>query len=349
MKRILILFVFVFFLVHGIAYSSQNGQTSSRNIKPAANTLNTGKRYAVLFPMALPFLFIINAQNGIVGYPGFGIKAIPYFSGNLILEKEPNFVKKTVDIGYPMEPNIEMIMKLHPNFVINSNFARVTNKRIEHFGIPVITFSGGFGTIEQLIKNVAKIGIYTNHTKQAEKYVKYYKNIISYVYKLLNKTQTKRPTVLYLSYEGPHGNKLTSGGRFNTLVNDIIQKAGCINVSSKVPGMFGLISTEDIIKWNPDYIIIGAGGSAESIYKNKLLKYTNAVKNKKVFKVPTDGNAKYSNWYAPEKSSLGLLWTAKVTHPKVFKSFDLRQAAAFYYKTFWGLDFSNLQIKGFLP
>ena len=347
MKRMLILFIFIIFFITNAAYGSQNSQTN-HNEKNHTAISAANKRYAVLFPMALPFLFIIKAQNGIVGYPGFGIKAIPYFSGNLILKREPNFIKKTVDIGYPMEPNIETIVKLHPDFVIGNSFTKITNRRIEHYGIPVVTFSGAFGTIDQLLKDIARLRIYIGHTKQTEKYIKYYKNTIFYVHKHLKNTK-KRPTILYLSYEGPKGNKLTSGGRFNTLINDIIRKAGCISVSRRVPGMFGLISTEDIIKWNPDFIILGNGGDAKGIYDNKLLKYVNAVKNKRVFKVPTDGNARYSNWYAPEKSSLGLLWTAKITHPKIFKSLNLKQAASLYYRTFWGLSLKDIKIEGFLP
>lgn len=63
--------------------------------------------------------------------------------------------------------------------------------------------------------------------------------------------------MLYLSYQGPNGNKLTSGGQFDTLVNDIIQKAGGISVSKNIKGKFGQISKEDILKWNPQYIFFG--------------------------------------------------------------------------------------------
>ncbi len=346
MKRILIPFVFIILFITNAAYGLQNGQANHHEKKQTTiSTIN--KRYVVLFPQILPSLFIIKAQNGIVGYPGFGIKAIP-LSGNLILKVEPNFVKKTSDIGYTMEPNIETIVKLHPDFVVNS-FAKIINRRIEHYGIPVVAVPGSFGTIGQLLKSIAKLGTYTDHTEEAERYIKYYKGIISYVHERLRDTK-KHPKVLYLSYQGAKGNELTSGGGFDTLVNDIIQKAGCISVSRKVPGMLGLISVEDIIKWNPDFIILGWGGDAKDVYENKLLKYVNAVKNKKVFKVPTDGNARCStDWYTPEKSSLGLLWTAKITHPKIFKSLNLKQAASVYYRTFWGLSLKDIKIEGFLP
>ena len=303
----------------------------------------SSKRYAVLFPMALPFLFIIHAQKSIVGYPGFGIKTIPYFSGNLILKLAPDFVKKTKDIGYPGNPNIETIVGLKPDFVISMTFAKRANEKINYFKIPVISIPGSFGSIEQLLEGVRILGIATNHTEEATKYINYYKRILGYVQRHLK--NTKKPTVLFLSYQGPQANKLTSGGRFNTLVNDIIKKAGAVSVSRNVSGMLGSISIEDILRWNPDYIIIGCGGNKEDIFKNDKLRYVDALKNKRVYEVPSDGN-KYSTWYAPEKSPLGLLWTAKLLHPNLFKSLNIKSAEKFYYRTFWNIPISDLKVKG---
>jgi len=305
------------------------------------------KRYAVLFPMALPFLFIINAQRGIVAYPGFGVKSIPYFSGNLILKKEPDFMKRTVDIGYPMEPNMEEIVKLHPDLVVDSPFAKLTNKRLKELGIQVITFSGSFGDVDKLLNGVLKLGKYTGHLHSAKEFVDYYRNILKIVIARLRKSK-KHPKILFLSFEGPGGNRLTAGGRFDTLVNDLIEKAGCISVSKNIKGMFGMISLENILKWNPDFIILGRGGNPKEIYENRLLKSVEAVKEKRVFKVPTDGK-KYSNWFAPEKSCLGLLWLAKVTHPNLFKNVNLWQYAEHYYESFWGLSIKKIKIEGYIP
>ena len=44
---------------------------------PTNSQVKTPK-YAVLFPMALPFCFMLKVQDGIVGYPGMNRKAIPF-------------------------------------------------------------------------------------------------------------------------------------------------------------------------------------------------------------------------------------------------------------------------------
>ena len=322
--------------------NSENSHKLNKNLEPPVYR----NRCIVLYPMALPFLFMINADKGIVGYPGFGIKATPYSCGELILKRVPDFTEKVKDVGYPMAPNIETIIGLRPEFVIIPTFSEALEMRLRHLHFSVLPFSGGFGNISALLKSVRALGQATGHTMEAENYITYYKGILSNIEKRVAGTKN-RPTVLYLSQEGPHGNKLTSGGRFDTLIHNIIKVAGGISLSRKIPGNFGLISEEDILKWNPEYIIVGPGSGVETIYHSNILRFVRAVRNRKVFQVPFNG-LKYSSWYAPAQSSLGLLWTVKLLHPETFKRLKIKEAAAYYYKTFWHISVNSLKIKGSL-
>jgi iron complex transport system substrate-binding protein len=302
------------------------------------------KRCVVVFPQALPFFYMLKAQRCVVGYPGFGMRKTPFYSGNLILKVDPNFKKRVADVGYPKMINIEEIVKLKPNFAVNVMFAKITNQEMEKFRIPVLKVTFGFGNLKQFIQSVKIIGKATGKEKNAKKFINYYLKIVNTV-----KNGTKnlpKPKVLYLSYEGPKGHMLTSGGKFDTYIRNIINIAGGIDVSKNVPGFFGRISDEDILKWNPDVIILGSKVSPKILYDNPKLKFINAVKNKKIYILPFDGNTKYSNWFAPQESSLGILWLAKILHPKRFSNINLKKAAQKYYKTFWGLRLNQIKIQG---
>jgi len=118
--------------------------------------------------------------------------------------------------------------------------------------------------------------------------------------------------------------------------------AGGIDVAKNVKGMFGQISSEDIIKWNPDFIFIGAGGNVNSIYKNKALSHVKAVEYKRVYLVPSFCSGEksvYSNWYSSEQFPLGLLWTAYILHPRHFKDFTdyIQKEERYYLNTFWNI------------
>lgn len=340
MKRVLVfLFALLVFSVNAWSFTVVNNFGKKVEIK-------NQNRFVVLFPQALPFVFMINAQNGLVGYPGVSHKALPYFSGPLILDKMPNFKQKVVDVGYPFSPSVEKIVALKPGFIVNVNM-QANNEQFEKLGIPIIAFSACFGNLNELYESIKDLGAATKHTKEAFALIDYYKNTVNFVENHL-KNVSDNPKVLYLSYQGPQGNKLTSGGQFNTLVNDIIQKAGGISVSKDVKGQFGQISKEDIIKWNPDFIFLGTGDqkTINEIYANKDLRFVSAIIHKKVYLVPKDSPDSYSNWFAPEKATLGLLWCAKILHPKQFESLNLKEQAQYYYKTFWGVNLNQLKIIG---
>jgi len=117
--------------------------------------IENAKRFVVLFPQVLPFVFIINAQDGLVGYPGMGKNAMPYFSGQLILKKMPDFKQKVADVGYPFGPSIEKIVSLKPGFIVNVNM-QADNEQFRKLGIPVIAFSGCFGNLNKFIRKHKK-------------------------------------------------------------------------------------------------------------------------------------------------------------------------------------------------
>ncbi len=336
-------FVLIPFVIAGCSQKPETPSTMKHHKTP---------RYAVLFPMALPFCFMIHAQKGIVGYPGMNRKSVPFFAGNLILKEEPDFINKTTDIGNPHVTNLEVIKALNPSLVITAPFG-IYNEKLQHMGIKTISFCGQFCTTNRLLKDVDTIGKALNHEKEANTLEEFYTKEIDYVKEHLKDVKS-RPRVLYLTQEGPSGNALTAGGGFAKLDSELISLAGGIDVASNVKGMFGQISKEDIIKWNPQYIFIGAGGNAKEIYNDKDLKNVSAVKNKRVYVVPSFCSGEksvYSNFYSSEQFPLGLLWTAYMLHPKHFKDFSnyFDKEQKYYLNTFWNINsmkICNLNLKG---
>jgi len=323
-----------------IAACSQK-HTVSSSTGNQYNSISKTPRYAVLFPMALPFCFMLKVQDGIVGYPGMNRKAIPFFAGNLILKEDPNFINKTVDIGNPHVTNLETIESLKPSLVITAPFG-IYNEKLNHMGIKTFAFCGQFCGVKSLLSDVNELGKLLNHQQDAKEIEDFYKQSINYV-KLHIQNIKRKPKVLYLTQEGPSGKSLTAGGGFTKLDSELISIAGGIDVAKDVNGMFGQISTEDIIKWDPDFIFVGAGGDINSIYKNKALSHVKAVINKRVYLVPSFCSSEksvYSNWYSSEQFPLGLLWTAYMLHPNHFKNFKsyIQEEETKYLHTFWNIN-----------
>ncbi|GAB6078719.1 ABC transporter substrate-binding protein [Hydrogenobaculum acidophilum] len=320
------------------ACSQKSNVSSSGN---QYNRENKTPKYAVLFPMALPFCFMLKAQNRIVGYPGMNRKAVPFFAGNLILKEDPDFIDKTIDIGNPHITNLEVIKSLNPSLVITAPFG-IYNEKLNNMGIKTFPFCGQFCGVKSLLSDVNELGKLLNHQKDAKEIEDFYKQDIDYA-KLHLQNIKRKPKVLYLTQEGPSGKSLTAGGGFTKLDSELISMAGGVDVAKDVKGMFGQISTEDMIKWNPDFIFIGAGGNVNSIYKNKALSHVSAVVNKRVYVVPSFCSSEksvYSNWYSSEQFPLGLIWTAYILHPTHFQHFKsyIQKEEAKYLHTFWNIN-----------
>ncbi len=345
MKWLTVVILITFTIILSTKYANSKSITIINDFGNKLKIETPAKRCVVLFPQALPFFYMLHAQKCLVGYPGFGANKTPFYSGNLINKVDPNFKKRIADVGYPKAVNIEELLKLHTSCVVNVSLDKIVNQYIQHFNIPVVRVTFGFGNLKEYIKSVKIIGEVTGHQKDAERYINFYLKIVHYIKSKVKHIKNK-PKVLYLSYEGPKGNKLTSGGKFDTFVKQIITIAGGKDVSKKVAGFFGEISEEDILKWNPDYIILGSCIPTNTIYKNSKLRYVSAVKEKRVYTVPCDGNSKYADWFSPEKSPLGMLWLAKTLHPLLFNSLNLKKEIKKYYKYFWGLSLKYIKIKG---
>ena len=92
---------------------------------------------------------------------------------------------------------------------------------------------------------------------------------------------------------------------------------------------------ERLLAWNPDYIIIAADAtySVDDVLNDANLADCNAVKNKKVVKLPGDIEA----WDSPVPASfLGSIYIASVLHPeKVTKDF-YEECVTKFYESFYG-------------
>ena len=119
----------------------------------------------------------------------------------------------------------------------------------------------------------------------------------------------------------------------NTLLDTWNQLAGGRNVAAGIDGNMKPISPEEVIRWNPDVIIIGAGAGslADSEFKT-LFGSVKAVQQHRVWQNP----AGVFPWdrYGTEVA-LQIQWAAKQLHPALFPQLDLVSATQAFYHQFY--------------
>ena len=126
------------------------------------------------------------------------------------------------------------------------------------------------------------------------------------------------------------------------------ESVNAYNVASEVEGGSILkISMEQVYEWNPDIIIITnfCGTQPEDLYNNAIgnddWSTINAVKNKKVYKMPL---GLYRSYTPGGDSPVTMQWMAQAIYPEIFKDIDIRKVAKEYYKEMCNYDLSDEQL-----
>lgn len=152
---------------------------------------------------------------------------------------------------------------------------------------------------------------------------------------------SQRPRVLHIQSLHP----LKVDGR-NTLIDTWIGLAGGRNAAAEVDGNMKETSPENVLFWQPDIIIIGAGAGrlADSDYAT-LFAGLRAVKNHQVWQNP----AGVFPWdrYGTE-AALQIQWAAKLLHPSLFPQLDMVKTTQDFYQRFFDYKLSAEQARRIL-
>lgn len=103
--------------------------------------------------------------------------------------------------------------------------------------------------------------------------------------------------------------------------------------------LYGTVTMEDIIGWDPEIIILGRCTDTGMIYDNPAWSSITAVQNGDVYVEPRG----VTIWDGSSEQVLNILWLAKLFHPDLFEDLDMVAEVQEYYSTFYGYDLSEEQ------
>ncbi len=146
-----------------------------------------------------------------------------------------------------------------------------------------------------------------------------------------------RLRVLHLASLTP----LRADGR-GTLIDDWIRRAGGRNVAAEISGTLQPVSAEQIMRWNPDLIIVGGQDERP---KQDPAAIVPALKGYRVVRNPS--GAYQWDRHGPE-FALQLLWAAKLLHPTRFRDLDLPSETADFYRRLYGYAMSPQEVASML-
>lgn len=204
--------------------------------RPFALPRHPPERIVSLAPNVTEILFALGLGDRIVGVTRF----CDHPAGTAGVRK----------VGGLVDPNIEIVRSLDPDLVIGfrGNPLRVLD-RIAKLGLPVFVLDIGEG-LETLFPLIAKLGVVTRAEDRAARLSAGLMERVEAVGAATAGVE-HRPRVFVLLY----GQGLwTCGGQ--SYLDDLITRAGAVNVASGLPKKWALYKRERILKDDPEVIFV---------------------------------------------------------------------------------------------
>lgn len=230
-------------------------------------------------------------------------------------------------VGTAKEFDLEGCAALSPDLVIVPAKLKDKIASMEELGLTVIAVNPENNDL--LKEAVELIGKATGQTAKADDLVKTIDKGIS---SLKDRVGSETNPTVYLA--GNSNILQTAGAKMYQ--NILIENAGGVNVAAEIDDNYWAeVSYEQILKWDPDYIILAADAdyTVDDVLKDTNLADCKAVKNGNVYIVPSDAEALDSPVPA---GYLGSYYIASVIHSDVVCEEDFQTEAVNFYEKFYG-------------
>jgi len=325
----MIIALFASVLSSGLLFPSQ-GQTIKDNLRRTVAVPPHVERILSLQPEITRILVALGAADRLVGLDYFISR-----DDHLFKILFPGGMRLPVVSQPDQSVNKELIVRLNPDIIFTSpTELQVPDSIQRSLGIPVAALAS-MGSFDGLLKEIELIGTLTALDERARQLGSYFRERIRSITESIAPLSPENRPKTYLAF-------------WSSLVRtpvfyEPVQAAGGRNVADKLlPSSLGTIGTvvtmEQIIKWNPDIILIQGSFvpserrvTVEGVLGDKRLGSVRAVK---------DGRVHYTlgfwYWWDPAGVLIETLYLAKLFHPEIFGRFDLEKEGNAIYETFYG-------------
>lgn len=226
----------------------------------------------------------------------------------------PEGAKTKPRVASYIAPDMEKLVRIQPDLIIaEAVHEKTVLPALEKLGFTVIVTSAK--SLDTILHDITLIGQINGKSKAASHLVaNMTRRIEAVVSKTQNLTTEQRPRVLYVVWHNP----IWTMGR-NTFTDDLIHKAGGVNVFANDFEKSRVVSLEAVIAKNPQIIIVSGMGTTgdliyNSIIREQRLGSVDAFVNNRIYKI---SDANIIERPGPRIVD-GLEEVAKLIHPEIF-------------------------------
>jgi iron complex transport system substrate-binding protein len=229
------------------------------------------KRIVSLSPAHTELLFALGAGDRVVGVSAFC--------------NYPADVQTKTNIGGPdpSKLSLETIVSLKPDFVLaDSNYQKQAVESLERLRVPVLAYEAN--SIDEIVRVMTVLNQILGDLPAGKKTVDEFKRDAN---ALAVGRYPNPPTVLYLAGEQPI---FAAGG--GSFTNELIERAGGKNLFADIKDKYPNVSEEEILRRNPDVIVMARPADPEPKRKELLARPAwqklKAIQNQRIVFVDED-------------------------------------------------------------
>jgi iron complex transport system substrate-binding protein len=233
--------------------------------------------------------------------------------------------------------NLETIVSLKPDLVIlyAQKDGRQLADRLDALGIrSLIILPETFDSIKQTLELIARAAGSAPDVIPATGLMD---EVLTLVERRLSDQAIEKKKRAY--FASPRGLFSTATGHM--LQDEILTRAGLINVSHDLRGYFQDISPEQLIRWNPDIIVLSRGLDVNLVRRldTPVFQAVTAVTAGAVYRFPSS----LSPWDFPSPlSALSTLWLAQKAYPDRFDPDQTRAVIEQFHQRLFGRSLSEM-------
>ncbi len=236
------------------------------------------------------------------------------------------------NVGSAKEFDLEGCIALSPDLVVLPLKLKDAANAMEEMGIDVILVNPENNSL--LSEMISLLGVCLNKENKAEALLNFSEREMK---RLTNSLSNAENPTVYLA-----GNSaLLSTAGSSMYQSGMINLAGGVNVADEITDSYWVeISYEQLLDWNPDYIILAsdASYSVDDVLNDENLSGLNAVANKNVYQMPDKAEA----WDSPVPAGvLGSVWLSSILHEKECPVNESEEIIDEYYETFYNFTYSE--------
>jgi iron complex transport system substrate-binding protein len=239
--------------------------------------------------------------------------------------------------------NIEQLLAARPQLVFLPPGNDQMIAQLQKVGIPSVVISAFTGPSD-VEAGVSLIGSILGGPApaKARAYASFYNGVLAKTAAATRSVPASaRPGVLYTSSTST----ITEGK--GSIVTAWITEAGGVNVATShgISGILKQVSLENILSWNPDYIVCLDPSVRTQILADPRWKAVTAVRDQHVYTGPQG----VFPWVVRSaEAALQPLWTAEILHPALVSAAEVRQETTAFYSEFYSYHLTSTQLNQIL-